>query len=393
MVVRGQGVADRARSDYDPLGIDVGGFRLFPQLTIDALATDNLRASNRNREADAYLVIAPDLRFTSNWARHDLSGRAWFTRSIHAAIPAEDVSQFGATTSAALDISRNSRIRIEASADRRVESRTSLASFQNTVTPVSYNILRGSVAASQIVDRLVLNATLAAEKRDFFAAVAADGSAIDQDFRDMRSITAGGSAQYEIRSGVGIVLSGQYEDSRFTGQPTAPGLGLVRDSNGYDLLLGLSLELTSLVFGQVQVGMIRRSYDDPRLQDVSGPSYRANLLWNVTPLTSLRLTGARSVEDASSTIFAGNTRSQVKLAVDHELFRYIIVSADTDFSRFTANGPGPRGNEFSIGAGARYLLNRRWVVSGRVDHRQRTSDTASLRFHATTVSVSTRFAF
>ncbi len=388
--MRGQGVADRARTDYDPLGIDVGGFRLFPQVTVDALATDNFRAANRNREADAYLVLAPELRFTSNWARHDLSGRAWFTRSIHAALPAEDVSQYGGSASAALDISRASRIRIEASADRRVESRASLASFQGTATPVGYGIYRASVGASQILDRLVLNATLAAERHDFSDAVAADGSAIDQDFRDVRSITVGGSAQYEIRSGVGIVASGQYVDSRFSGQP---GTGLVRDSHGYDLLLGLSFELSSLVFGQVQAGVIRRRYDDPRLQDVSGPSYRADLLWNVTPLTSLRLTGARTVEDASSTVFAGNTRSQVRLAVDHELYRYIIVSADADASRFSANGPGPRGNEFSIGGGARYLLDRRWLVSGRLEYRQRTSDTASLRFNATTVSIATRFAF
>lgn len=392
-VVRGQGVDDRLRPDYDPLGIGVGSFQLYPQLDVAARATDNFRATNEDRQGDVYMVLAPALRFDSNWARHDLSGGAYFSQSVHAELPSEDVSQYGASLRGALDVSRDSQLRISGNADHKVESRTALGSLQGTATPVNYNVFVGSISGSQTIDRLVLNATVAAEQLDFFDAIAPDGSIIDQDFRDVLTIRAGGSAQYEIRSGLGLIVSGQYVDARFNNRPTNPTTEVFRDSTGFDLLGGVSLELSSLIFGQIQFGYISRQYVDPRLKDVSGPSFQADLLWNVTSLTSLRLGGARTVEDTSSTQFAGNTRTAVNFSVDHELYRYVIVSADIAVSHFSANGPGPSGDEFGIGVETEYLINRRWSLTGSVRYAQRTSDDDNLRFHATTVAILAQLAF
>ncbi|KAB7647917.1 outer membrane beta-barrel protein [Polymorphobacter fuscus] len=387
----GQGVGDRPRPGFDPIGVDVGGFQLYPSLQADVRATDNFRASNSNRQGDIYLVATPAARLTSNWSRHALSAQTFFSRSFHDRLKTEDVSQYGVSALGTLDISREARISINAGADRKTEPRDSLASFQGTPSPVSYDIYRVGISGAQAFNRFILNASAGVEKRAFNDVAAADGTIIDQSFRNVRTVTASASAQMELRSGVSALVSGQFDDSHYEAQ-LAPGQ-LRRDSSGYTVLAGVSLELSTLVFGQLQVGIINRSYRDSRLRDVTGPSYRANLLWNVTPLTSLRLTGARTVEDAASTIFAGNTRSDVGLAVDHELYRYVIVSADSSYSRFSANGVGAKGSEFQIGAGARYLFGRRWSVSGRIRYAQRRSDDQRLRYHATIGMVSAQLAF
>ena len=393
IVTRGQGVDDRPRPDYDPMGVNVGAFRVFPQVDLDVLATNNYRATEVDRQGDVYMIIAPAVQFSSNWARHDLSGGAYFSQSVHALLPPEDVSQYGASVRGALDISRESQLRGSVNADHKVESRTSLGSFQGTATPVSYNIFLGSVGGSQVIDRLVLNATATIEQQDFFDVIGPDGEIIDQDYRDVQTVRAGGSAQYEIRRGLGLLVSGMYVDARFNNRPTSPTTQVFRDSTGFDLLAGVSLELTSLISGQIQFGYLSRQYRDPRLKDVSGPSFQADLLWNVTSLTSLRLGGARFIEDTASTSFAGNTRTEVNLSVDHELYRYIIVTADIAYSHYAANGPGPSGDEFGIGVVTQYLIDRHWSISGNLRYAQRTSDQPSLRFNATTVSILTQFAF
>lgn len=387
-----QGVADRPRPGFEPLGIDVPGFTLFPTLATDVIATDNFRASNANRESDVFAIVAPEVRLKSDWGRHDLNARAYFSRSIHANLTSEDVSQFGASATGTLDISRQSRLNFNASIDRKAEGRADLGSFLGTPSPVNYNIYRFGVSGAQSFNRLSLRAGVSVDRFDFFDVAAADGSILDQDFRDMRVVTGSASAQWEVVSGVSALVSGQYDESSFSSQPASIN-ELRRDSSGYSLLAGVSLELSSLVFGQVQIGLIDRSYQDPRLKDVRGPSYRANLLWNVTPLTSLRLTGARTIEDASSTVFAGNTRSEVGFFVDHELYRYIILSGDTAFSHFSPNGPGDDGNEFSIAAGVRYLASKRLSINGRLRYAQRSSANANISYHATAATISARIGF
>jgi hypothetical protein len=387
----GLGVADRPRPGFDPLGIAVGSFRLLPNLPTDLQATDNFRASNSDRQGDVYLVAAPTARLASNWSRHTLNAAAYYSRSFHARLTQENVSQYGVSANGAYDLSRDGQISFDLSFDHKTEARSSLGSFQGTPSPVSYNSYQADLRLAQTIDRLVISVGAGAASIAFNDAIADDGTIIDQQFRNVKTISGNASAQLEIRGGVSLLVSGQFDKRSYPAPMTADQLN--RDSTGYTLLAGVSLELSRLVFGQVQVGIINRSYDDALLKDVTGPSFRANLLWNVTPLTSLRLSGARTVEDAASVRFAGNTRSEVSLAVDHELYRYIILSADTDFSRFSANGDGAKGSEFSFGGGARYLFARRWSVNGRLRYSQRTSNDPRLRFHATTATISAQLAF
>ena len=388
----GQGVADRPRPAFDPLGIDVASFRLFPGVDANVHTTDNFRASNTNRQGDVYLLVVPALRVKSDWTRNSLDARAYFSRSIHARLASENVSQYGASAAGTIDVTRLAQINIDAAADHKTEGRASLGSFQGAPSPVNFNTYRIGISGAQAFNRLVINAGAAYEKRDFADVVAGNGTIIDQDFRDVRTLSATASARFEIRSGVSALVSGQFDDSRFP-TPSAGNNSLRRDSTGYSLLAGVSLELSSLVFGDIQVGFIDRRYRDPRLKDVNGPSYRANLLWNVTPLTSLRLTGARTVEDAASTSFAGNTRSDLGLAIDHELYRYVIVSANTRVSHFSANGPGATGDEFDVGLGARYLIGRRWSINARLAYAQRRSSDPRLAYNATSVSIGGRLGF
>lgn len=389
-------MADRARPDYDALGTSLGGFTLFPSVQFSLDATDNYRATNTNRQGDAALTVQPALRLTSNWNRHRVDASTYYARSFHFDRGEENVDLYGGAASGTYDVSRRTSVRADLSAAHAAESRASLGSFRNSAEPVRYSNYRAGLAITQELAGVTLGGRVSAERINYNDALLTTGTIIDQDFRDVRVVTAGASAQYDLRNGIGLLASAQYDQNRYDFGPGDlgfdPTINVDRRSSGLRLQGGVSLELTKLVLGYVQVGYLTRRYRDPRLRDSNGLSFDADVLWNVTPLTSLRFRARRSFEETSSQLIAGNRRNDFSIRVDHELYRNVILNGDINYGHFSPDGPGFGGNEYGVGLGARYLVNRRMSFSAGVRHSRRDSDSPFLRYNATSAGVSFRFA-
>lgn len=403
-VVRGVGVAERSRPDYDPLGQGAGSFLLYPAVTARGDATDNYRATDTNRLGDVYLTVSPEVRAQSNWTRNRLNARAFLDRSVHAQLPGENVTQYGASANGVLDITRQSIFTTELTAAHYVESRSSLGSFRNSREPVGYETYHAAIGGAQNFNRLDVNVSVGANANNFHDVPGLDGTTIDQDFRDYRTLTGTASVKYDIGGGLGVIVSGDANTNSYSSDTSNPAvnpgnpefdplISLDRHSSGYSLQGGLTFELNSLISGSAQIGLLNRQYRDPRLQDFSGLSYNANILWNVTPLTSLRFRAARSIEDTSSTSVAGNVRNDFSVGVDHELYRYVILTGDVRYGSFTPNGIGFGGREYGVGAAARYLVDRHWSATINARYDRRSSDSTFLRYHAATLGIAAKYAY
>ena len=99
------------------------------------------------------------------------------------------------------------------------------------------------------------------------------------------------------------------------------------------------------------------------------------------------------MQDTSSPFIAGNTVSAFHVYADHELYRYIILSGDVGYDHFRPNGLGIGGDEYTGAIGARYLINRRYTISGIVRYSGRSSDSDLLRYQAVLGTLSFRVAF
>lgn len=396
-VVAGQNVADRSHPEYDPVPIAFGGFSLLPTATVRLTATDNYRARNVDPQSDAYVSIRPAATLRSNWARHRLEADAFYEQRIHFNLSDENSNSVGATLRGLYDISRQTQLTADLSARSDVESRSALGSFRGTAEPVRYNSLRSAIGLSQSFNDLQLTGRAGYDKIDFRDAKIAGGGRIDQDFRDYERVSLGGNANYTWRNGIGLIAGLQYDKTNYDFGPGSTGfvtgVNRVRDSSGVSAQAGVSLELTRLIFGTIQAGYISRRYEDPRLRDVDGFSFSADVLWNPTPLTSVTVRAGRSIEESASTVFSGNTRTDFTVRVDHELYRYVLLTGDLEYSHFRANGPGPRGDEYAAAASARYLINRRFTLLGTLRHQRRTSNVAGFRYDATSATLGLRTAF
>ncbi len=396
-IVAGENVADRAHPEYEPVPIAVGAFTLLPTATVRLTATDNYRARDTNRESDVYVAIRPAATLRSNWARHRLSIDSFYEQRVHFKLSDENSNSLGTTVRGLYDISRQTQLSGDFSARSDVESRSALGSFRGSAEPVRFSTLRAALGLAQSFNDLQLTGRGSLERTNFSDAKIDGGGEIDQDFRDFDRLTVSGNARYSLRGGIGLVGSVQYDETSYDFGPGSPGFvpGVTRDreSSGLSAQAGVSLELTRLIFGTIQAGYLSRRYKDPLFRDFNGLSFSADILWNPTPLTSVTLRGSRSVEESASTTFSGNTRTDFNVRVDHELYRYVLISGDLDYSHFRANGPGPRGDEYGAQVAARYLIDRRFTLTGSLRHARRTSTLAGLRFNATSGTIGLRTAF
>jgi hypothetical protein len=148
----------------------------------------------------------------------------------------------------------------------------------------------------------------------------------------------------------------------------------------------MKVDLTGLLYGEARVGYMKRDYSDPGYRDTSGLSFGVDLLWNVTPLTSIRFGADRAIEESSSTIAAGNRRTQFDLSLDHELLRNLILGGAVGYARIEPLGPIPSSSAYLGRLDARYLVSRRVSLRGGYLFTKRTSASIDRRFEENRLS-------
>ncbi|MEH3045534.1 outer membrane beta-barrel protein [Sphingomonas adhaesiva] len=376
------GVADRIRPEYYPIGGRIGSFFLFPSLTTSVIATDNVRATRDDRLSDVFALVQGRARLQSNFSRHALATEVFVDQSVHARVPSEDVTQYGTMLSGRYDISRDTKVSAQFDADHRAEDRTSYNSPIGARSPLRYDRLRGTLTGEQSLGRIDVTANFAAARLRYDDVTLLTGEFASQAFRNVDSVSAGVTIAYEFRPGVSALVRGTAQRNAYPDDgPTATQpLALIRDSRGARVEGGFRFELTSLLYGELRAGYLSQRYSDPRLSSANGLSFGGDLLWNVTPLTSIRVTADRRVDEAAQVNVAGNQVTELTTSVDHELLRNLILSGYLRYSDLQPIGPIAGSHELGGRLGARYLVNRRLSLRATLSHQLRTSPVQGFGF-------------
>lgn len=385
------GVADRPRPAFDALGIRAGSVLVYPSVTGRVEYDDNVLASPAGKRGDTIFYLEPEVRLRSDFSRHAFDTRFYYGRSFHNKLGSEDNSQYGATGRGVVDVTRRTRIRVGGSYEHRAENRASLSSFTGSRTPVKYDRAAASLGLEQEVGDFVLLGRGEYRRLKYDDAVDPLGNPIDLEFRNLKMRIATGQLSYRLRSGTTAFVRVQGERRTYDLRPGDPGFDPFtqtdRSSTGFRAEAGLGLELTRLIYGNIRAGYMRQNYKDIKLRDTSGLSYGADILWNVTPLTTFRLTAERSVDETSSQTTAGNLRSEFTAKVDHELLRYVILSGGIRYARINPAGLTPNSREYEGNLGVRYLMNRYMELRGGYSYEKRSSKANVIRYSSNRVFV------
>lgn len=368
-VARNETVADRDRPELDPSGVSLGGFQLFPQLGLTVGQNDNIFADGLTRRDDVIYVTAPEIRLESDWGTHalDLGVAAEDFRYVD--FSTEDHTNFRAWVDGQLDISRSSVLRAGAEHAVRHEGRDSaddvrgLERTRFTVDSVEtrYGLRPGvrKFNAGFGVDYL---------RHDYDNVLGFDGP-INNDDRDRKRIRATMRMGYDALPNNSLFFQTSVQSTEYDFQ--FDDAGFERSSNGYEFAVGTTLDYSGITFGEIFVGYLSHTYDDPRYADIDDFSFGAEVAWNISGLSTLTFGASRTVEPTTVTPAAGVLATMYRIGVDHELLRNLILSlawssVNDDF-RGIERVDKVENAEFR----ARYLMNRRVEMVFGFNHTNR----------------------
>jgi hypothetical protein len=142
------------------------------------------------------------------------------------------------------------------------------------------------------------------------------------------------------------------------------------------VLAGANFELAALVRGEIGVGYLTQEFDDSAFDDVSGFGARAQVEWFPTQLTTVTLTGSRTVEDAAISRSSSYLSNNVNLQVDHELLRNLILSGTAGYGKDDYRGIDRTDERYNAGVSATYIMNRAVGVTLAYNHMNQDSSGA-----------------
>jgi hypothetical protein len=366
-------VTGRPRPDYDPLGIRAGGFLLYPSTSVAASYTDNVFATEDDTEDDFFFNFMPEFAVRSNFPRHAI---AWTTQANIARYVSEtdeNYEDFGTALTGRLDITRDNRLTAGVDFAREHESRDDPEDPGADVTdePLKYYEYGGDLGFQQDFNRLNFSLLGTVDRRDY-----TDGDEGDRD----RNLFGGRlRTGYFISPRINAFLQGGFRREVRDDEDTN------RDNNVYSAGVGTEVDFTGLLFGEAFAGWSLQEFDDDEFDSENGFTYGANLTWNPTRLTSLRLEGQGGFEP--SDVGSSRLESEIGLRVDHELLRNVLIGAEVSYQRDDFQDADRVDNRFDVGPDITYLINRYLSVGAGYTFTTRQSDDSDREFDRNLVTL------
>jgi hypothetical protein len=375
-VERGETVMSRARPDYDPIGLRLGGFLLYPELAVQESYSSNIFATSTNERSDFITAIEPSLNLKSNWNNHALNFKADAQILKYADHSSEDQDNYSFGTDGRLDIQRDSRVYGGATYAVRHESRYSPNDL-GAREPTKYDVFSANLSPEKDFNRLSVRLDGNLDRFSYSNATSGAGATILEDQRDRTEYQIGIKPTYELAPLRQIYGLFAYNWRDYDSNSS---FGFNRDSTGFTLAVGARYDITGILFADVYLGYREQDYDDPRLPAAQGPAGGAKLTWNVTRLTTVTGLVTREIQE---TILAGSSSyfaTKAEARVDHELLRNLILNGSLGYENDDFEGINRNDNFVVLGLGAKYLINRNFALSGGYSFRTRSSDAADVDF-------------
>jgi len=369
-------VADRARPEYDPLGIRSSSFLVFPELSVTGSFSDNVAFDEDDEDADFLTTIEPSLEFVSQWSRHLAVLELGSEIAIFAQESDEDFQDFFALGRGRVDVSRQTTIDVNAEGRIGHESRADPEDAGNDELTDTFQF-GGGAAVNHQINRLGFTVGVDIERNIFDE----DG----EEDRNANIIDVLARSSYEVSPRLDTFVEGRFnvEDR----DDNVDDDGVERDSNGFEGRVGAELDITSVLFGEAFAGYRVQRFDEDDFGNESGVSFGIDLNWNPTLLTSVGFSGQRDFRPTDEGDAASNFRTEFGVTIDHELLRNFVINGEARYQNDDFRGIARNDDTIVLGAGLTYWVNRNISVNGGYDFTQRDSNEDGEDFTVNQVSI------
>jgi hypothetical protein len=349
---------------YDPIGLRLGSGLVFP--TIDAAIGYDSNPESRNSgqrkkgavfaRTEASLIGRSDL--PTNEVTVDLRGGY----SKFFGVDGVDRPDAQGRIGLRLDYTRDTAFDFE------------LRGRIDTETPGTVNLVGGTqerpltfqsgatAGVTQRFNRLAVSARATIDRSNFSDTTLAGGVTLSQQDRNFTQYGLRLRTAYEVTPGF-VPFTEVLVDTRKRDQ-AVDNAGFRRDSDGLQVRVGTSFEITRTLTGEVLAGYGLRRSEDPRLRELRGPVAEGTLAWSVTPLTTVRLRGATEFEETTQAGSTGAITRRITAEVSHALLRNLNLTAAANFARADFNGINRQEDTTRASLGFDYSLTPNVVFRG-----------------------------
>ncbi|MBI3517339.1 MAG: outer membrane beta-barrel protein [Proteobacteria bacterium] len=359
----------------DDSGITVDDFRVAPRLTVDETFNSNVFAKSSHPKSDAVTVINPSVAVSSLWGAHAATFSAALREGLFARFSGEDYTDGQVGSEGRYDIDRDSALGGGAAFQHSHVPRGSPDDARgNAPTPVDI--------AQTRVDYLRrlgdAEAEIELRYEDFaYSNVAAATGPIDNSILDRAAFAP------RLRLAYGVVPEALRVFAQVRYRSTAYRrlvLGLDRDSQNYQEVLGAQVTPGGPLSGEIFVGVMQQHYASPQLASFTTPAFGASLAWTPTLLTTVRAEAGRSVEDATLNGFSGYRQTAVTMALDHELLRSVLLHASVFRADRDYIGQTRHETFTQAGFGVRYAIGDALAAGFSLTYSQREANFSDASF-------------
>lgn len=372
-IERGQTVRDRPRPDYDPRGLPVGGFTVFPEMVVAPLFDDNVFRTEDDTTSDVVTVFSPTVNVESNWSRHGLSFEAGADVGRYLDETDENFEDYRFNAGGRLDVTRDTIVRLAGGYAHRHQGRGDPDDPAGSLEPTQYDRYSGDLQASHRMGRFTGILSGGVAQLDYEDVPRRGGGPdINNDDRDHLTYDASAQLNYEIVPDYDAFVRVGTNWTDF--DDSVDDAGFDRDNHGYEGVVGMEVDFGGIIFGDFFAGYMFNERDDDALDDIDGYTVGADITWNVTRLTTITGTAEREIRNTTLG-GSGSLATSVGLQVDHELLRNVIISANASGQQNEFEGGIDRTDyNFVGGLGIDYFINRYFFVGALYEHRERLSE-------------------
>lgn len=344
---------------YDPVGIRIGSFVLFPEVEISGLWTDNVLSSPDAR-SDIAAEIRSTTRLVSNWSRHAVELKGTNLSSFYDEFPSEDDRAWGVEGRGRVDITSRTNIQGVAGHDVSQESRSAIDANQignrDDVT-----VDRGELALNHRFNRLTVQLRGSVSDVRY-----SDADGVSNADRDTLETEQAVRATWAFKPTLSLFAE---EELNQRDKGGVPADGIPRDSQGTRTRVGLDFGATGAILrGTISAGYGRQVPDDARLAAVDAFLFDANLAWRPTEITSFLLTAQSDIYDTTTQDSGGVISHTVGLEGRHALRRYLIASAGLAYTHYDYDATPVTEHQMLYFLGAEYYASPELVLFARYEH-------------------------
>ncbi len=375
---------------YDPLGVRMGSFLLFPEVTLERLFSDNALRSTTDARSDSALLATPSLTLRSDWSRHALEGFAGGIFSSYEEFSALDDRQLDLAARGRLDVSRRTFVEAGVAFRHGEEDIDSDDAPTGAADRTEIRTSEATLEVSHRINRLTASLRGGVVEEDFDDVALLNGTIANNDDRDEteRDVTA--RLAYEFRPGVAGFVEGAVNEREFD-QPIDDS-GIRRGSDGYQAMAGLALDFGGKWNGEIAAGFARQDPDDPRFEDISGVILNAALEWRPSALTTWRFDASSEVEETTATNSPGALVQRLELSVEHAFRRHLIAGVSVGYELEEFAQSGVEDTDYEIGLSAEYLVSRSLALVAAYDFTKSTSSAPNNDYVENEVRVGVRLS-